>query len=162
MRRLIKVSPAQAKASRKGNLATAGWSIAGTDLTLIGIFGIWRFVVVRPADSRANDDWLKASNLKHAEFPTRAGALRAFDAAAAVQPPPTGSPLPRLRRVKAGRYKCVDLPGVTIRSSGAPDMRWEINGLPGTSTRFAATLPLAVEVIADHLALLEETGAGAA
>jgi len=162
MPRLIKVSAVQKKVGRKGKLASAGWAIAGTDLILIGIFGLWRFVVTRPAGRAANDDWLRANNLKRAEFPTRTAALRAFDAAAAVRPPPPAAPPPRLRRVKAGRYACVDVPGVTIRNSGDSNMRWEINGLPGSSTRYAATLALAAEIIADHLTYLELTEAGAA
>jgi len=84
-----------------------GWIIAGTDVRVWKVAGDrWGFNVEH--QDRRTREWLQRNELLHARFPSRAAALRAFDAAAALrQPPstPTLSVLTKLRRERAGLYR---------------------------------------------------------
>jgi len=100
------------------------WTIPGTDLSLLSNrdgHG-WRFGMIRLTDDL--EAWLTRHELADARFPRRKDLLRAYEAAAAIDPPPAESlPVP-LRRITAGRY---EMPGRDITVTRTDDGKtWNI------------------------------------
>jgi len=74
--------------------------------------------------------WLERHQLAGAQFDTRTLALRAYVAAAALEPPPPARPLPKLVKVRAGAYTSKDGEWAVTRPSGRP-REWLITGPQG-------------------------------
>jgi len=126
MTRLVKMFRADAQPGQPQ--ISAAYRIDGTNLYLMGIDGSWDITAIYIDGNRADHAWLHNNGLGRATFPTRAQALRAFEAAAAVSPPPKPRSWSRLRRVAPGCYTDRDRPDITV-TRAAPDQPWQIHGL---------------------------------
>jgi len=128
---------------------SAAYRIDGTNFYLLGIDGAWDITAIYIDGNQADHAWLHASGLGRATFPNRAQALRAFEAAAAVSPPPAARDWMKLRRVAPGQYAVPGRPDITV-TRDAPDQPWEIHGLHGRLR--ADTLNHAAVLIVTRLA----------
>jgi len=118
------------------------YTIAGTAIAVHRLYGQWRL-----ATATLNDDadrWLRRNRLALHDFPTRTAALRAYQAAAAIDPPLThDSPaLPPLRRVGPGRHASGDITITRPTSAGWWTVTW-----PDGATAHADTLREAARII---------------
>jgi len=128
------------------------YRIAGTDVQLTAFQGGWSFHPAAHRTFTPTRDWLIDNQLRTTEFPTRRAALRAYEAAAAINAPPAAQPPARLTRAGDGIYRYPGHPNIRIRRS---DRGWEVTGLEGVPTAYAAGLTHASTMIADHLDVME-------
>jgi len=116
------------------------YRIDDTAISVEGTQGSWELAPETPHAM----DWLTGHGLLRAAFLTRRAALRAYQAAAALNPPPQGRKPRRLDRVSAGRYR---LFGATVDRH--PDGRSWVVRAHGLPTLRAITLTDAETLIAD-------------
>jgi len=97
--------------SRRDGGGHSTYLIDGTDIMVVarGATHTWTFQTDQTA--RPARDWLADHQLRHARFPTRAGAMRAFEAAAALNPPPAQQVTIRRVRRDGGRVDLIDPAG---------------------------------------------------
>jgi len=125
--------------------------IAGTDIRVTQPINTGlRFWELWAPSLRAVQEfrWLERHQLAGAEFETRTLALRAYAAAAALEPPPPGRPLPDLVKIRAGAYTSKDGSWKVTRPAGRP-LQWLITGPEGQG-ELAGTLNDAQRQIAFH------------
>jgi len=149
MRRLIRISSAS-DIPGSGHVS-AGWLIEGTDLLLSARFGRWRITTMRKRGRESAQRWLVDNQLDTASFGSRSDALRAYEAAAAVQSPPA-APLPKLHRAADGTYRHPGLPQLRVRRVHDGKFSWKITGLgPHAAFALTHTLPQIAVMIAEHI-----------
>jgi len=146
MTRLYRVgSPSKIPGARM----SGSYRISGVDLTLYAINGEWSFSPAHVATIVAAQAWLAANQLTTAVFPSRAAALRAYEAAAAINPPPAATPFPRLQRTAGGHFY-PGHPEILIAPDGGA---WEITGLDDRGPVYADSLKHASMRITEYLHL---------
>jgi len=128
------------------------YRIAGTDVQLTAFQRSWSFHPAAHLTFTPTRDWLIDNQLRTTEFPSRKAALRAYEAAAAINPPPAAQPPARLTRAGDGSYRYPGHPDIRIRRG---DRGWEVTGLLGVPTAHAASLTHVCTLIADHLDVVE-------
>ena len=116
----------------------ASYRIEGTDVVVAtpGLSRLWLLIT----DSRNTRTfaWLMNTQLKDAHFPTRAAALRAFEAAATVNPPP--APRAQVRQVRRdGEVQLLAPDGARYRAQPDPNGGWRL--LPSLNERHDQSYP---------------------
>jgi len=100
----------------------------------------WRLLWTGP-DGAA---WLNSHSLRRATFPTRAEALRAYQAAAAIAPAPPAPHNVKLRRVRAGIHQADD---ATVTRHPTKNL-WLVE-VDGNPAGHAVTLTDAADIITE-------------
>jgi len=129
---------------------SGSYRIVGVDLTLFAINGEWSFSPAHVATIVAAQAWLAANQLTTAVFDSRAAALRAYEAAAAISPPPAATPFPRLERTADDTHFYPGHPEITIAPAGSG---WKITGLDDRGPAYADSLTHASMRITEYLQL---------
>jgi len=129
--------------------AKRAYRIADTAISVRrNIFGTWLLF----GTTHDGVTWVNDQRLLLVTFPSRAQALRAYQAAAALHPPPPEQLTPQPRRVSAGTYRLDD---ATISRSPAARRRkgrWAtgwIVSIPGHQPKAALTLADAAAIVAN-------------
>jgi len=117
-----------------------GYLIIPTSIGVLSDNGHWELASSQPAGW----DWLDTQQLTGAEFPTRAAALRAHQAADALTPAPAAFTGERFVRVGAGCYRRGE---ITIQRPSRTHP-WTVR-IPEYSPRQTATLNAAAAAIDD-------------
>jgi len=130
------------------------WTIDRTDLRVItarqGGRRRWMLSCDTPQASR----WLAANGLRNQAFNSRKELRRAFDAAAAIHPPPAyDRPQVRLRRQPDGSYRSDQ--GFTVHRAGR---EWELRNPRGARIGPTATLRTAAHTLTIFHAMAERSG----
>jgi len=122
--------------ARRSSAGDSHWTIDRTDLRIITARQAGRRAWLLSCDTPQAARWLAANSLLNQSFNSRRELLRAFDAAAALDPPPAfDRPHVALRRLPDGSYRS-DL-GFTVHRDGR---EWELRNPRGA--RMAATITL--------------------
>jgi len=127
---------------RAGDGRQPVYTIADTAITVSRLYGQWRLGTADLNDDA--DRWLRRNQLTGHDFPTRNGALRAYQAAAAIDPPPNrdAPALPTLRRIAPGQHTSGDITVTRPTSSGWWTVTW-----PDGATAHADSLREAARII---------------
>ena len=125
------------------------WEIDGTALIVVvrGKGGWWiaRDGGACESDRHDTDRWLADSRLDCVRFPSRGQALRAYEAVAALCPPPPRTPPDvKLRYLAAGRY---EHPPTGMKVIRRPDRKWQIVKPDGEPIGSANTLAIAASIL---------------
>ena len=136
-------APGEHLRDRSGQRGTS-WLISGTSVRVISDGTSWR-LTARQATDMDTDRWLRKEKLANQKFPTRKDALKAYQAAAALDAPPPSrlSDLGPLRPVETGKYLIAD---VLIEKTTSTN--WRIT-YPDGSRANARTLAACQRIICD-------------
>ena len=131
-----------------GVFVSAAYRLLNTGLVIRRERGGW-VVYVAFDGPDADHQWLQRHGLDGAVMKTRQAAVRAFSAAAAVEPPPAHPDPVQLVRVGPGHYRTRDR-RITVTDRGLR-CGWQIEGLGGALPYYGHTLHDAATLIAETL-----------
>jgi len=121
------------------------WTIPGTDLVILRSWDATGWRLTTSYIIETVEAWLNRHQLGEARFRRRKDLLRAYQAAAAIDPPPAQQRPVHLRRIASGRYEMPD-GNVTVTKTDR-GQGWIINDGSGPLEHTARTLEEARAII---------------